>query len=166
MTSGIYKLDFGKNNIYIGKSNNVTRRYDEHLESFSKGKASVLLQQAYNKWGRPSMEILCRCHTDHIDLMETCYIYLLNPNLNFAKTVEVPNDDREYLLVNTHKLGDSTVQMMQELDDLRDENVELNELMKASQLYNKYKKEQEYSKYWRDKYLEEKGKGWFTRIFG
>ena len=44
MASGIYKLTFKSGNFYIGKSNNIDRRWQEHFDKFKKGTAAKNMQ--------------------------------------------------------------------------------------------------------------------------
>lgn len=71
MTIGIYRLIFpNTDKCYIGQSVNIERRYMQHLRSFELGGASAKLQNAYNVYGKPKLDILL----DGIDLSEldTC----------------------------------------------------------------------------------------------
>ncbi len=75
MTSGIYKLEFTNGYFYVGKSNNIERRWDEHYNKFEKGTAAKPLQNLFDRLGYPDTEILLRCHEDNIDVMEAAYIH-------------------------------------------------------------------------------------------
>lgn len=67
MTIGIYRLIFpNTDKCYIGQSVNIERRYMQHLRSFELGTASTKLQNAYNVYGKPKLDILL----DDIDLSE------------------------------------------------------------------------------------------------
>lgn len=76
MTSGIYLLEFGNPTEwnYIGKSNNIERRWKEHRTKLERGTAASNLMGAYYTYGMPRFSILMECHEDHIDLMENIYI--------------------------------------------------------------------------------------------
>ena len=95
MTCGIYKLTFGNNLCYIGKSNNIESRWFQHNDDMIEGRASKKVQEAYNLYGSPKKEILLKCHCDHIDLMETIFIHKLKPALNSAPTVFILDKDVE-----------------------------------------------------------------------
>lgn len=59
MTVGIYKLNFDNTDkVYIGQSVNIEKRFKEHLNLLSKGLGKHKLQEAYNTYGKPSLEIL------------------------------------------------------------------------------------------------------------
>lgn len=76
MTYGIYKLSFkGTDKVYIGQSVNIEKRYNSHLSAFYRNKAAKKLQEAYNTYGIPSMEILV-VEPDklHRSLLEDRYI--------------------------------------------------------------------------------------------
>lgn len=57
MTRGLYKLSFkGTDKVYIGKSLNIEERFKDHLYSLKKGIASKKLQDAYNRYGNPTIK--------------------------------------------------------------------------------------------------------------
>lgn len=71
MTIGIYRLIFpNTDKCYIGQSVNIERRYMQHLRSFELSSASAKLQNAYNMYGKPKLDILL----DSIEVSEldTC----------------------------------------------------------------------------------------------
>jgi hypothetical protein len=57
MTAGVYKLIFGTE-VYIGRSSNIEQRYKGHISDISLKKSSKKLINAYQKYGRPKLEIL------------------------------------------------------------------------------------------------------------
>lgn len=62
MTCGIYKLAFtGTDRVYIGKSTNIEVRYSRHKTKLRQGAHSRKLQEAYNMYGEPSMEVILEC---------------------------------------------------------------------------------------------------------
>lgn len=59
MPIGIYKLNFpGTDKCYIGQSTNIHKRYKEHLNSMRKGIAKQKVQEAFNLYGEPVLEVL------------------------------------------------------------------------------------------------------------
>jgi hypothetical protein len=59
MTIGIYKLVFpNTKKVYIGQSIDIERRYKQHIYNMSNYKSSILLNEAFNNYGIPSIEIL------------------------------------------------------------------------------------------------------------
>ncbi len=76
MTSGIYKLIFSDGSFYIGKSNDIPKRWKQHRKSFEQGTHTKSMQAAYSRCGSPSYTIIRECHSDHIDIMENYYIGL------------------------------------------------------------------------------------------
>jgi predicted XRE-type DNA-binding protein len=71
MTVGIYKLNFcGTNKVYIGQSIDIERRYISHKTSLKNQKSRKKLQQAYNEFGMPNLEILVECTVDELDSIE------------------------------------------------------------------------------------------------
>lgn len=81
MTIGIYKLNFtGTDKAYIGQcSTDIEKiRYKQHLRSFKNGTASKKLQEAYNTYGSPTIEILCECTEEELDKTENEAIEIFN----------------------------------------------------------------------------------------
>ena len=76
MTIGIYKLNFkGTDKVYIGQSvNSVTARYKQHLSTLTRGDGSPKLQEAYNLYGLPSLELIEECNPSSINAREIYYI--------------------------------------------------------------------------------------------
>ncbi len=75
MTTGIYKLKFnGTDKCYIGQSINIELRYRLHCTYLRTGKASHKLQQAFDKYGLPILEILLECDTSELDDNENAAI--------------------------------------------------------------------------------------------
>ena len=59
MIKGIYKLNFkGTNRVYIGQSVDIQRRYIKHCSLMRWGFAPLKLQEAYNQYGMPTLEII------------------------------------------------------------------------------------------------------------
>lgn len=112
MTSGIYRLTFSNGSTYIGKSNNIQRRWKEHADKMQKGKAAINMQAAFRAAGPPKGEVLLECHEDHIALMETYFIRHLHPNLNSADTVKYDTWTEDMLRINMHLLGNSTCEII------------------------------------------------------
>lgn len=79
MTVGIYKIENIKNNKpYIGSSNNIERRWSEHIRQLNKGEHhSIKLQRAWNKYGQNNFEfeILEECKIEELLNKEHDYIY-------------------------------------------------------------------------------------------
>jgi hypothetical protein len=116
MNSGIYRYTFDSGAYYIGKSNNIDRRWEEHRTKLAKGTAASRVQHQYNLEGMPSFEVICYCHEDHIDLMESYYIndawYKFGQDghlLNTTKPTLLPNYEYQVLVDNIDLLGRSTV---------------------------------------------------------
>lgn len=74
MDSGIYVLRFPNKYFYIGKSEHIQKRWEQHWKDFEKGTHSRRMQQAYNQYGYPTREVFIRCHPDHCDLYESIAI--------------------------------------------------------------------------------------------
>lgn len=71
---GIYALTFnGTDKVYIGQSVNIDRRFSSHKNKLSKGISAIKLQNAYNKYGEPSLNIL-EISCGNLDILENQYI--------------------------------------------------------------------------------------------
>lgn len=77
---GIYKLNFiGTNYVYIGQSIDIMKRYSVHLTCMRQGIHSKKLQEAYAKYGEPSIQVLEECDdADFLDITEEFYIKKFN----------------------------------------------------------------------------------------
>jgi hypothetical protein len=79
MTIGIYALVFENTDmVYIGQSDNIERRYSEHLQKLNNGKGSKKLQNAFNSFGTPKFHVLKSCSIDVLDTLEIEYISEFN----------------------------------------------------------------------------------------
>lgn len=72
MTIGIYKLNFkGTNKAYIGQSTtSIEKRYINHLRVLRKGIGAKKLQEAFNLYGDPKLEILIEAEPLELDELE------------------------------------------------------------------------------------------------
>jgi predicted GIY-YIG superfamily endonuclease len=71
MTCGIYKLNFnGTDKTYIGLSDNIERRWNTHKHRLTNGLSPAKLQEAFNTFGLPELEILCECTQDELEKYE------------------------------------------------------------------------------------------------
>lgn len=71
MTIGIYKLNFvGTDKVYIGQSRRVEKRLSEHLTLFYAGNHTRKMQEAYDKYGAPTLELLCECTLEELNDFE------------------------------------------------------------------------------------------------
>lgn len=132
MNSGIYVLRFPRNIFYIGKSDNIPRRWEEHKKSFLKGSHTKKMQWAYDSYGMPEFEVMIECHRDHIDLLESIAIHT-NSNhdlLNGNKPAAVPPDEVTILLESGDELKLSTaehIRRLKELEEVAEQYKELRE---------------------------------------
>lgn len=93
MTCGIYKLSFkGTDKVYIGQSVNIEYRYSTHLRYLRNGRASKKLTDAYHKYGKPILEILCECATNELDTFENEAIAIFNSVENGFNTLNEAGD--------------------------------------------------------------------------
>lgn len=129
MTSGIYKLTFGGKYIYIGKSNDIERRWKEHWDKFASGKAAKNMQQAFSLYGYPSREVIFRCHEDHLDIVEPYFIAINRGDtmLNGVFPSIKEQYEYDYMFVPGDLLNFSTAIHCKVLVDKQNEISQLNE---------------------------------------
>lgn len=93
MTCGIYKLKFnGTDKVYIGQSQNIEYRYSQHLSYLYRNANSKKLQQAYNEFGIPVLEIVLECNIEELDCAENEAIEIYNSYNNGFNTLEAAGD--------------------------------------------------------------------------
>jgi hypothetical protein len=122
MDSGIYCLGWGKSkHFYIGKSDNIPKRWKQHKRSFETGKHAVKMQECYDREGPPTYSVFLTCHSDHVDLYESMIIrHNLGPLcLNGALPKEVPLADQEILLEAGDYIEMSTAQHIKLIEDTK-----------------------------------------------
>lgn len=89
MTCGIYILKFkGTNKVYIGQSVNIDKRKSTHYSQFKTGTHSKKLQDAYNLYGLPSLEIIIEGTSDTLDVLENEAIQIWDSVENGFNTLE------------------------------------------------------------------------------
>lgn len=90
---GIYKLTFnGTDKVYIGKSEDLAKREKEHLAHLRRGTHSIKMNEAYNKYGTPKLEILCECLEEELDEFEEETIEIYNAVDNGFNTLYKAGD--------------------------------------------------------------------------
>jgi group I intron endonuclease len=94
MAVGIYKLNFtGTNKCYIGQSVNITKRFNEHINSMRKGIAKHKLQEAFSKYGLPTLEIIVDdLSEEELDSTEFEAIQIYDAVNNGFNTLEFPGN--------------------------------------------------------------------------
>jgi hypothetical protein len=151
MESGVYQLTFKDGASYVGKSINIPRRWNEHRDKFLKGTAAKNMQDRYNRFGFPDGRVLFECHGDHIDLMESYFIGVLQPVLNATPGIkiyqhEIPifeqNPDLLKLPTSAHisminELKQSVEIASDKIERLIGEKAELRDLMQTESLKTK-----------------------------
>lgn len=88
MLSGIYEIrNLIDNKIYIGSARNLNKRKNQHLRSLeTKRHHNILLQRAYNKYGKENFvfKILLYCDIDNLLLYEQICIDKFKPEYNIC----------------------------------------------------------------------------------
>ena len=131
MTSGVYEMNFKDKAFYIGQSINCEQRWQQHVEKMQQGKASKLMQTAYNQAGMPQFRVIIKCNKDYLDVLET---YFIHHQLQFQNCINtaVPALDKtidyEWLLSNPDLLHHPATHVLKvavenagELKQLRDQ---------------------------------------------
>lgn len=85
MSSGIYAYydNFKDEIVYVGKSNNIPHRHDQHTDPSLKHRQAInsILQNNPNRY---SLIVLKKCDVDLLDRWEMELIALFNPKFNFT----------------------------------------------------------------------------------
>lgn len=93
MTCGIYKLYFeGTYKVYIGQSEHIEYRYTNHIKTLKQGKAPKKLQEAYNYYGLPQLEILVEADKSELNDLENNAIQIYDSFRNGFNTQEFAED--------------------------------------------------------------------------
>lgn len=88
MTVGVYKLNFeDTDKVYIGQSINIEQRIKSHSTNLRRGITPSKLQEAYNIYGPPTMELLIECTVEELDDIEAEAIDIYNSVLNGFNTM-------------------------------------------------------------------------------
>ena len=123
MDSGIYQLTFPNGQFYIGKSENIPKRWKTHSVNFSKGTHTKKMQAVYNEYGPPEYRVVLEVHPDHIDIYESILIAAAwGPQLlNTTKPKPISSEDAgEYLhLYDNFSFNDTSVMLWSTLDQVK-----------------------------------------------
>ena len=95
MTIGIYALRFtGTDKVYIGQcSTDIEKiRYKQHLSLFKNNKHSKKLQEAYNTYGIPTIEVICECFIEELNKLENEAIEIFDSFNNGFNSLEFAED--------------------------------------------------------------------------
>ncbi len=88
MTIGIYLLKFkNTDKVYIGQSINIEDRYTSHCTNLRCGNSSKKLQEAFNIYGLPELEILIECDKSELNDLENEAIIIYNSVSNGFNTM-------------------------------------------------------------------------------
>lgn len=91
MTVGIYILKFiSTTQVYVGQSLNIEGRYRGHLSRMRLNKSAPKLQEAYNTYGTPTLEIILECTIDELDKSEQEAIEIYNSVSDGFNTLSIP----------------------------------------------------------------------------
>jgi group I intron endonuclease len=74
-TSGIYRIDLGNNNFYIGSAVNLARRKNNHLSDLNRGvHRNSIVQNCWDKYGVFEFTITEECDTADLLVREQTYL--------------------------------------------------------------------------------------------
>ena len=103
MSSGIYKLTFSSGDFYIGRSVNIESRYKDHCSVLKNSKAhNKSLQEAYNLYGKPMLDIIEKCSIEESKYRELYWIKELRATTE-GLNVSAGGDD--ILFGDTHPMS-------------------------------------------------------------
>lgn len=89
MTCGIYLLRFeGTDKVYIGQAKNIEKRYVRHIYTLRVGEASDKMNQAYQQFGEPKLEILLECRLDELYENEAAAIAVYDSVANGFNSID------------------------------------------------------------------------------
>lgn len=126
MTTGIYRLEFKSGKVYYGQALDIETRFADHLKSFKCGKASKKLQEEYDKYGEPVLDIVIECHSAYLTYIENYLIYYnYGENcLNTSRPKVAPAAISEVLLTRLIKASPSTIaDMLERAENKLDDNI-------------------------------------------
>jgi group I intron endonuclease len=89
MITGIYRLCFkNTNKVYIGQSTDIYLRYNIHKTNLRANKSSKKLQDAYTKYGLPTLDILVECCKKDLNKLEAEAIEIFDSIVNGFNTID------------------------------------------------------------------------------
>lgn len=115
-TSGIYVIKCERNGkIYIGSSNNLRRRWNEHRHELNNNThCNRYLQNAWNKYGKNCFKfsVLELCNVDDLVKREQHWLNVLRPfdkTIGFNLAIDAGASLRNYVFTEQHrrKIGDA-----------------------------------------------------------
>lgn len=121
MKTGIYSFTFSDGSQFVGRGLDLDKTWKAHLQDLKTGVASRNLQLAYNKLGIPRVQVLQECHSDHLEILESYYVCLLQPTLNDVGSVKIDDPNLHILQTNSELLKLSTVELLNHIVDMNSE---------------------------------------------
>lgn len=121
MKTGIYSFTFSDGSQFVGRGLDLDKTWRTHLQDLKIGVASRNLQLAYNKLGTPRVQVLQECHSDHLEILESYYVCLLQPTLNDVGSVKIDDPNLHILQTNSELLKLSTVELLNHIVDMNSE---------------------------------------------
>lgn len=156
---GIYQISIN-NHKYIGRSNNIRKRFVQHLCNLKANRHhSIILQRCFNKYGVNSIkfDILELCDHDKLIEREQYYVDLIKPDCNIGVCTDggdnISNHPNKAEIVM--KIQNASINRFKTMPKKEKELLSKNMLGSKNPNYgNKWTKEQKEkaSKTWQDKY--------------
>ena len=89
MITGIYRLCFeGTDKVYIGQSTDIYLRYNIHKTNLRANKSSKKMQDAFDKYGMPTLDILVECTEQELNSLEADAIEIFDSVSNGFNTID------------------------------------------------------------------------------
>lgn len=88
MTCGIYILKFNNTDkVYVGQSIDIEDRFVKHKSAFNRQACTAKLQEAFNKYGIPELEVISECSISELNALEKEAISIFNSVNNGFNTL-------------------------------------------------------------------------------
>lgn len=166
MNSGIYLLKFKNNSTYVGKAIDIEKTVSKYITDFQNGKASNKLQDTYNKNGPPKLSILVKCHTDHLDMLETLFICKYQPQLNAYGGITSKVPELDVILANKDLILKSTVDHINTIVHLKNNTYPDKRIDSLKEDIEELKEELEEADIRAAKWEWEAKRPWWKRLLG
>lgn len=170
MKSGIYAFEFSDGSFYIGKSNNILTRWQQHEKALLKGTHAKKVQEVYDRLGMPKFKVIKKVHPDHIDLIEAHFINELWGNPKLLNTTRPPSfTDREKQVIeesfDNNVWEISTVEHLVAISDAQKELKQLKAKLERSKNGKILQEQQEIIENLKDRYNRLHDASWLERMF-
>lgn len=122
MTIGIYKLSFNEDNIYIGQSIDIERRYRQHISAMKNKTNNPNLNNAFELYGLPIMTVEQICTISELNILEDKFINEYSINNKLLNIKQSSKDTPRLVGESNGNAKFSNTQVVEVLYLLTDEN--------------------------------------------